>query len=160
MYRASSAGVERGARASDGGRWRKMSRARRTAATAAACALWMTSSVERARATPVRTMEEFSERVLMADANAIVKFYVDSCGHCRALRRAWTRLGETFGERVVVAEVDCDDAREVCARYDVRSYPTIRFFDEVNGEDGEEYGGNRGVDFDSLAAFVEHRLER
>ena len=117
----------------------------------------------RARASPAAPMriDEFSERVLMTDEPAIVNFHSPTCPHCRALAPEWALLREEFSERkrsVVVADVDCSTSRDVCEWQKVRAYPTIKFYDDVNGESGEEY--RRGATYDALASFVEHFLER
>ena len=107
------------------------------------------------------SIDEFSERVLMTDEPAIVNFHSPTCPHCRALAPEWALLREEFSERkrsVVVADVDCSTSRDVCEWQKVRAYPTIKFYDDVNGESGEEY--RRGATYDALASFVEHFLER
>ena len=60
-----------------------------------------------------------------------------------------------MGGSVVVAGVDCSTSRDVCEWQKVRAYPTIKFYDDVNGESGEEY--RRGATYDA-AAFVCRRF--
>ena len=148
-------------------RSRRASTARRASAAAAAVALAsMTLTMihgTRAGASPAApmTIDEFSERVLMTEEPAIVNFHSPTCPHCRALAPEWALLREEFSERkrsVVVADVDCSTSRDVCEWQKVRAYPTIKFYDDVNGESGEEY--RRGATYDALASFVEHFLER
>ena len=152
------------ARAARGrGRSRRASTARRASAAAAAVAVAAMIHVMHARASPAApmTIDEFSERVLMTDEPAIVNFHSPTCPHCRALAPEWALLREEFSERkrsVVVADVDCSTSRDVCEWQKVRAYPTIKFYDDVNGESGEEY--RRGATYDALASFVEHFLER
>jgi len=71
----------------------------------------------------------------------------------------WDRLGEEFASSssVLIADVDCTaDGKELCEKYEVRGYPTIKYF--VNGDErGEDYSGGR--DYDSLKAYVEENLE-
>jgi len=118
-----------------------------------------TASFARASRVTPTTIDEFSERVLMADVPAIVNFHSPTCPHCRALAPEWNMVREEFSERgVVVADVDCSTARDVCERQKVRAYPTIKFYDEANGEIGEEY--RRGATYDAISAFIEHFLER
>lgn len=145
------------------GRSRRASTARRASAAASAVAVASMIHVMHARASPAApmTIDEFSERVLMTDEPAIVNFHSPTCPHCRALAPEWALLREEFSERkrsVVVADVDCSTSRDVCEWQKVRAYPTIKFYDEVNGESGEEY--RRGATYDALASFVEHFLER
>ena len=149
--------------ASGRGRSRRASTARRASAAASAVAVASMIHVMHARASPAApmTIDEFSERVLMTDEPAIVNFHSPTCPHCRALAPEWALLREEFSERkrsVVVADVDCSTSRDVCEWQKVRAYPTIKFYDDVNGESGEEY--RRGATYDALASFVEHFLER
>ena len=44
-------------------------------------------------------------------------------------------------DRVVIAEVDCTVESEVCERYGVKGYPTLKFF--VNGQPIEYKGSAR-----------------
>ena len=149
--------------ASGRGRSRRASTARRASAAASAVAVASMIHVMHARASPAApmTIDEFSERVLMTDEPAIVNFHSPTCPHCRALAPEWALLREEFSERkrsVVVADVDCSTSRDVCEWQKVRAYPTIKFYDDVNGKSGEEY--RRGATYDALASFVEHFLER
>lgn len=57
-----------------------------------------------------------------------------------------------------IADVDCttDEGQQVCEDYEVRGYPTIKYF--VDGDvAGQDYQGGR--DYDSLEAFVRENLE-
>jgi hypothetical protein len=52
----------------------------------------------------------------------------------------WDTLGNTFAKEksVVIAKVDCDAHKELCGRYDVHGYPTLKWF--AKGSDKpEEY---------------------
>lgn len=57
-------------------------------------------------------------------------------------------------EHVVVGDVDCTDdkAKDLCSKYGVKGYPTIKYFTGATGADGEDYKGGR--DFDGLNTFV------
>jgi len=46
---------------------------------------------------------------------------------------------------------------ELCEQFEVRGYPTIKYFKDGDG-DGEDYQGGR--DFDTLKKFVEETLEK
>ena len=108
----------------------------------------------------VRTMEAFDETVLLRETNALVNFHRRGCPHCARLAPIWSRLEADFGRAVTIADVDCDEAVELCARFGVRAVPTVRFFTEANGETGAEDGRGRELTYDALATFCEHHLER
>lgn len=70
----------------------------------------------------------------------------------------WHNLGDEYaGSSVLIGDVDCTaDGEELCTKYEVRGYPTIKYFKDGD-MDGEDYQGGR--DFDSLKKFVEENLE-
>ena len=73
------------------------------------------------------------------------------------MKPAWDQLGDEYeGSSVVVGDVDCteDKNRDLCSKYGVSGYPTIKYMN-IDTEDatGESYNGGR--DFDSLKSFVE-----
>lgn len=81
------------------------------------------------------------------------------CGHCKALKPAWDQLAGEFAasSSVLIGDVDCTESgEELCETYEVRGYPTLKYF--LDGDEkGEDYQGGR--DFDSLKSFVEEKLE-
>mmetsp|Transcript_14097 Transcript_14097/g.30713 ORF Transcript_14097/g.30713 Transcript_14097/m.30713 type:complete len:146 (+) Transcript_14097:208-645(+) len=75
------------------------------------------------------------------------------------MKPAWDQLGDEYAasSSVLVADVDCTaEGEELCQKYNVGGYPTIKYFVDGNME-GEDYQGGR--DFDSLKSFVEDKLE-
>jgi len=79
----------------------------------------------------------------------LIKFYAPWCGHCKRLAPTWDELAKSasgFG----VAKVDCTEHRDLCSKFEVRGYPTIKLF--VDGKHSEDYRGAR--DEASLAKFA------
>jgi len=70
----------------------------------------------------------------------------------------WDKLGAEFGvsRGVVIADVDCTIHADLCGRFDVKGYPTIKYFTAETGKAGEAYNGGR--DYESLAKFVDEKL--
>lgn len=70
----------------------------------------------------------------------------------------WDRLGSEYADSsVLIGDVDCTaDGDSLCEEYEVRGYPTIKYFKDGDSS-GEDYQGGR--DFDSLKKFVEDELE-
>jgi len=96
---------------------------------------------------------------LMTGRNSFIKFLAPWWGHCKSMKPAWDRLGDDYAasSSVLIADVDCTaEGEEVCSKFDVKGYPTIKYF--LNGdEEGEDYKGGR--DYDSLKKHVEENLE-
>jgi len=69
----------------------------------------------------------------------------------------WDKLADAFdGSRVTIADVDCTVQQDLCQRFNVRGYPTIKVFKRGNPE-GEDYDGGR--DYASLQQFVAANLD-
>jgi len=75
------------------------------------------------------------------------------------MKPAWDQLGDEYAgsSSVLIGDADCTDSgEELCSKYEVKGYPTIKYF--VDGDaDGQDYQGGR--DYDSLKAHVEENLE-
>lgn len=76
------------------------------------------------------------------------------------MKPAWDKLGNEFkdSKTVLIADVDCTDdkAKDVCSKYGVRGYPTIKYFTGSTAADGDKYEGGR--DFESLKKFADENL--
>lgn len=72
------------------------------------------------------------------------------------MKPAWDELGTKYEDSsVLVGDVDCTVHQDLCGKYEVRGYPTIKYFKQ--GEDPADYQGGR--DMPSLTKFVEDTLE-
>lgn len=107
-------------------------------------------------ATTVLTEATFDTE--LAGKGAFVKFFAPWCGHCKKMAPVWDDLADTLkgSESVVIADVDCTVEKDLCSRFGVRGYPTIKYFSGATGADGEDYDGGR--DLDSLKAFADENL--
>jgi len=74
------------------------------------------------------------------------------------MKPAWDKLGTEFADSktVVIGDVDCTVQKDLCSKYGVRGYPTIKYFTGSTDPTGDKYEGGR--DFDSLKAFVTDNL--
>ena len=57
----------------------------------------------------------------------------------------------TENENVIIAEVNCDEHRELCQANGVRGYPTVLLF-KGNVEEGKKFTGPRTIE--ELEKFV------
>ena len=73
---------------------------------------------------------------------------------------AWDKLGDLYAgsSSVVIADADCTaDGKELCEKFEVRGYPTIKTFVDGDTTVGTDYSGGR--DYDALEQYVVEHLE-
>jgi len=75
------------------------------------------------------------------------------------MKPSWDALGDEYASSssVVIADVDCTVEQDLCSTYDVKGYPTIKYFTSETDAKGDDYSGGR--DPESLKAFVSETLE-
>ncbi|MGH7405914.1 MAG: thioredoxin [Candidatus Methylomirabilales bacterium] len=76
------------------------------------------------------TDENFTSEVLKRPEPVLVDFWASWCGPCRMIAPVIEELAVDFEGRAKVAKVDVDDNPQVAARYDIRSIPTLLFFQD------------------------------
>lgn len=95
------------------------------------------------------------ESILDTSKHTLVEFYAPWCGHCKTLAPEMHKLGEVLHKRkpaeVVVAKVNCDQHADICSRYQVRGYPTIKFFPQ-GVKEPEDY--NKGRTAEDILSFL------
>ncbi|KAL9545903.1 hypothetical protein MBANPS3_006923 [Mucor bainieri] len=88
------------------------------------------------------TDKTFDQEVLDQDL-MLVEFFAPWCGHCKALAPEYEIAATQLKDKVKIAKVDCTENQDLCQKYDVRGYPTLKVF--RNGETSE-YKGARKAD--------------
>jgi len=100
--------------------------------------------------------DNFDSVVLNSGKNAFIKFLAPWWGHCKAMKPAWDKLGAEYKDSssVVIADADCTVHQDLCQKYDVKGYPTIKYY-----KDGTFHDYSGGRDFDGLKSFTKDNLE-
>ena len=75
------------------------------------------------------------------------------------MKADWDKLGDKYeaSGSVLIADVDCTVETEVGTEYDVKGYPTIKYFTADTGKKGTDYSGGRS--YEALEKFVTDTLE-
>eukprot|EP00887_Chlorella_sp_A99_P005979 scaffold27.g5979.t1 len=115
---------------------------------AAGLAIATVGASDAGAAVPHLTAAEFEESISDGKVGELL-----ACGHCRRLAPTWAELAAAYkgSDRVAIASVDCTKEAELCTKYEVRGYPTLKLFH--GGEAKEQYKGPRALD--SLKEFVD-----
>ncbi|KEP46636.1 protein disulfide isomerase [Rhizoctonia solani 123E] len=75
---------------------------------------------------------DFDQVVMDPENDVLVAFTAPWCGHCKSLKPILEKLSKNFktDSKCIIANYDADNAmnKDIAARYQVRSYPTIKFF--------------------------------
>ena len=70
----------------------------------------------------------FETEVLKSDVPVLVDFTATWCGPCKALAPIVEKLADEFEGKLKVGKLDIDAARDIAAKYKVRSVPTVIVF--------------------------------
>jgi protein disulfide-isomerase A1 len=91
------------------------------------------------------TKDTFDDAV-KNNKHLLVKFVAPWCGHCKALTPAYAAAAKILadsGSDIKLASVDATLEQELAQKFDVKGYPTIKFFSEGTTL---EYTGGRTQD--------------
>lgn len=106
----------------------------------------------------VLTPDNF-DTIIDGSKPAFIEFYAPWCGHCKKLAPEYDQVGEViqkFSDKVVVAKVDCDAHKDLCGRYDITGYPTLKWFPKGETKKGDAYNGGRTAD--DILSFISGKV--
>lgn len=86
------------------------------------------------------TDSNFEKLVLKSDDMWLVEFFAPWCGHCKNLAPQWEAAATELKGKVKLGALDATVNTVMASRYEVKGYPTIKFFHKG---DVEEYDGGR-----------------
>lgn len=74
------------------------------------------------------TSQSFEQEVMNSDVPVLVDFWATWCGPCLAMAPVIDALAEKYDGKAKVVKLDVDENREVAAKYQIRSIPTLMVF--------------------------------
>lgn len=104
----------------------------------------------------ILTKEIFNENVFNQEFGSMVEFYNAFCGFCKRYAPKWKEFAadvHAWQGIVQVAAVDCsvDDNNDLCRKFEVMAYPTIRYFSPHYTDLPKHFGAStEGHDSQSL----------
>jgi thioredoxin 1 len=73
------------------------------------------------------TDSNFKTTVLDSDKVAVIDFWAEWCGPCKAIGPMIEEISKEFDGKAVVGKVDVDNNPETAMKYGIRNIPTILF---------------------------------
>ena len=71
---------------------------------------------------------EFDERVIHHDGISVVQFYAPWCGHSKNIVPEYRKAAAALKGVARVYAVDGDAEKQLSGKYDIKGFPTIKFF--------------------------------
>ncbi|QPG75308.1 hypothetical protein FOA43_002660 [Brettanomyces nanus] len=76
----------------------------------------------------------------------LAEFFAPWCGHCKHLGPEFVAAADVLSKKdIPLAQVDCTEERDLCSKYEVRGYPTLKVF-RGSPSDYSDYNGQRKSD--------------
>lgn len=76
----------------------------------------------------ITNMQQFEREILDADKPAIVDFWAEWCGPCKAMAPIFEAVAKEHHEDVIFAKVDTEAAPRIAEEMNIRSLPTLLAF--------------------------------
>ncbi|XP_067623358.1 protein disulfide-isomerase A6 homolog [Eurosta solidaginis] len=91
------------------------------------------------------TDDNFDKLVLESDDVWLVEFFAPWCGHCKNLAPEWAKAAKELKGKVKLGALDATVHQSKASEYNVRGYPTIKFFPagKKSSSDAQDYSGGR-----------------
>ena len=95
------------------------------------------------------------DKTIESNPMVMVKFYAPWCGHCKSLAPEYEKLAQTIknaSKNYLLAELDSTVHKKVAERFQIKGYPTLKFF--INGIP-IDYDGERKAE--PILAFLDKK---
>lgn len=94
------------------------------------------------------TDANFEKLVLNSEDMWLVEFYAPWCGHCKNLKPIWASAATELKGKVKLGAVDATVHTQIASQYEIRGYPTIKYFGpgRKDADSAVDYDGGRGKD--------------
>ena len=126
-----------------------------------ATSIFCTANAQTKKATVITlNTKEFCEKVYDINAEtlkykgqkpAIVDFYADWCGPCRAIAPTLQELAEKYGDKIVIYKVNIDNSPELAQAFGSRSIPAVMYI-PLKGEPAMTLGARDKAKFEKEIA--------
>jgi thioredoxin 2 len=90
--------------------------------------------------------QTFDRFITKNDLPVVVDFWADWCGPCKMMAPVFSQVASELATQVRFAKVDTEQARDLAARYAIRSIPTLIKFKQ--GKESDRLAG--AMDLGSL----------
>ena len=100
------------------------------------------------------TDESFEGEVLKSDLPALVDFWAEWCGPCRAIAPVVEELASEYTGKITMAKMNVDENPKTPGQYGIRAIPTLILFNR--GEVAEQITG--AVSKGNIAAALDKVL--
>jgi len=101
------------------------------------------------------TDANFKKKVLDSDMGWLVEFYAPWCGHCKSLAGPWADAASQLKGKMNLGALDATQHGSTAQDYEVRGYPTIKYFAPGSSE-AEDYEGGRSAS--AIVKWAEEKL--
>jgi len=94
------------------------------------------------------------DTTINSNDNVMVEFYAPWCGHCKSFAKPYGAAATALVGKAVLACVDGTSNQDLLDRFEVKSFPTIKWFQNTEVSD---YGGSRTED--GVINWVKKRVD-
>ncbi|KAL3240968.1 Protein disulfide-isomerase [Nakaseomyces bracarensis] len=88
----------------------------------------------------------------------MAEFFAPWCGHCKKLAPEYVKAAESLkADNIALAQIDCDDNRDLCRQLQVPGFPTIKLIKNGDLEKAKDYVGGRSAD--AIVSFMRKQTQ-